>query len=120
VPSDCVAATARDAFERSLERRILERLDLPAVVADEVVVMVAACMRGLEPRDAVAEIDPLDESELVQALEDAIDARHPDPRRRGAQALVDFLSGHAAVLRSEKLDDGSTCSTAATAHGPET
>ena len=37
-----VAAPVGDPLDRGLERRILERLDLPAVVADEVVVVVAA------------------------------------------------------------------------------
>ncbi len=43
-----VAAAAGDALERDLERVVGERLDLAAVVADEMVVVVAVGVRGLE------------------------------------------------------------------------
>jgi hypothetical protein len=105
VRRDLVAAPAGDADDRRLERRILERLDLPAVVADEVVVMLAAGIGSLETRYAVAEIDPLDEAELVEAVERAVDAREPDARARGANAVVEVLRRDAAVLLSEELDD---------------
>jgi hypothetical protein len=58
---DCVPAAVGDALDRRFERRVLERLDLAAVVTDEVVMVVAAGMGRLEARDAVAEVDPLDE-----------------------------------------------------------
>ena len=102
---DDVAAPVRDALDCRLERRVLERLDLAAVVTHEVVVMVAADMCGLEPRDAVAEIDPLDEPELVKAVERAVDARDPDSPSACPHAVVDLLRGEAAVLFAEKLDD---------------
>jgi len=60
-----VPASVRDALDRCLECRVFERLDLSAVVADEMVVVLASRMRGLEARDAVAEVDALDESEPV-------------------------------------------------------
>ena len=59
---DVVAPPAGNALERLLERRVLERLDLPAVAADEMVVMVAARVHALEARDPVFEVDALDES----------------------------------------------------------
>ena len=41
---------------------VFERLDLPAVVADEVVMMIAAGVGRLEARDSVPEVDSLDEA----------------------------------------------------------
>ena len=55
-----VPATVGDPLDRRLERRVRERLDLAAVVAHEVVMMVAVRMGGLEPRHAVSEVDALD------------------------------------------------------------
>ena len=60
--------------------------------------MLAARVGGLEARDAVAEVDPLNEPELVEALERPVDACDPDPGACGADAVVDLLCGEAAVL----------------------
>ena len=109
MPPDGVAVPARDALERSLEGGVLEGLDLPAVVADEVVVMLAAGVSRLEARDAVAEIHALHEAQLVQALERSIDTRDPDARRPAAEVVVDLLRRDAAVLLSEELDHRATC-----------
>ena len=116
---DDVAAPVRDALDCRLERRVLERLDLAAVVTHEVVMMIAADVSGLEPRDAVAEIDPLDEPELVQAVERPVDARDPDPPAACPHAVVDLLGGEAAVLLAEKLDDEPPRTAAAPARGSE-
>ena len=78
--SHLVAASPGDAVQRHLERVVLERLDLAAVVADEVVVMVAAWIDPLEAGDRIAEVHPLHEPELVEALERAVDACDSDPR----------------------------------------
>ena len=56
VRSDDVAATVGDALDRRLERRVLERLDLAAVVAHEVMVVVAPGMSRLEACDSVPEL----------------------------------------------------------------
>jgi hypothetical protein len=117
VTPDGVAAPARDTLERSLEGGVLERLDLPTVVADEVVVMLTIGVSRLEARDAVAEVDPLHEPELVEALERAVDARDADARRPGAELVVDLLRGDAAVLPTEELDDRSAGAAASTGRG---
>jgi hypothetical protein len=78
VGSDRVPASVGDPLDRRLERRVFERLDLAAVVAYEVVVMLASRMRGLEACDAIAEIDALDEAEPVEPLERPIHARGAD------------------------------------------
>src|SRR5262245_40399995 len=84
-----VAASVRDALDRRLEAGVFERLDLPTVVADEVVVMIAPRVGRLEPRDAVAEVDPLHEPERVHAFERAVDARDPDAAPASARFVVD-------------------------------
>ena len=112
---DGVAATVGDPRDRGLEAGVLERLDLAAVVAHEVMVVVAAGVRGLEARDAVTEIDALHEPERVHTVERAVDARDPDASAPCTHGVVDLLGREAAVLLAEELDDQSSCAPAATA-----
>lgn len=84
MPADRVAPAAGNSLERRLEGRILERLDLPAVVADEMVVMLAVGVRRLEAGDAVAEVDPLHEAELVETFEGTVDACDANSSRPGS------------------------------------
>ena len=86
-----VPASVCDALDRGLEGRILERLDLPAVVAHEVVVMVATGVSRLESCDAIAEVYSLHEAELVHALECAIHARDPDASAPSTDTIVDLV-----------------------------
>lgn len=67
-----------DARQRALERRIFKSLDLAAAVADQVVV-VTIRPNGLVASCPGAEVDPLDDSFRGEQLEDAVDARNPDP-----------------------------------------
>ncbi len=117
VRGQLVAPPARDATERLLESAVLERLDLAAVAADEMVVMVAAWIDALEAGDRVAEVDPLHEPELVEAFERAVDACDTDPRSFRADAVMELLRGEAAVLATEKLDDDAPSAPAASAFG---
>lgn len=103
--SDDVAVPVGDARDRRLEGTVLERLDPAAVVADEVVVMVAAGMRGLEPRDTVTEVDALHEPELIEPFEGAVHACEPDPAAAAPHPLVNLLRGETALLPPEELDD---------------
>ena len=106
VRGDDVPAPVGDALDRRLERRVRERLHLPAVVADEVVVMLAfVVVRLLEAGDPVTEVDALDEPERGHPVERAVDARDPDARAAGAGLVVQFLRGQAALLLTEDLDD---------------
>ena len=102
-----VPEPARDLIEGQLESRIGERADLPAVGADDVVVMIPARPCRLEAGDSVAEIDPGHESLRGQELEDAIDARDPDRPPLHAEPVEDLLRCQAAVLAAEQLDDRS-------------
>jgi hypothetical protein len=74
VGRDRVPAPVPHALDRRFQRRILERLDLAAVVADEVMVVVAAGKRRLEAGAAVSEVDTLNEPEPVEPFERSIDA----------------------------------------------
>ena len=64
----------------ALEPLVGERLDLAAVVAHEVVMVLAAGKRGLVARDAVAEVDALHEAAARRAVERAVDAGDADLR----------------------------------------
>lgn len=110
-----VPAHVGDALDRRLERGVLERLDLPAVVADKVVMMVAAGVGRLEARDAVSEVDALDESQVGHAVERAVDARNPDSTAARADAIVELVRREAAVLLAEELDDDAASASASPA-----
>jgi zinc transport system substrate-binding protein len=105
VRGDGVAAAVRHALDRRLEDGVLERLDLAAVVAHEVVMVIATRVGGLEARDPVSEIDALDESERVHSVERTVDARDPDATAACTDGVVDLLRREAAVLLAEELDD---------------
>ena len=49
----------RDLGDGVLERQVVERFDLAAVVADDVVVVMLVATRRLVPEDAVADVDAL-------------------------------------------------------------
>ena len=55
----------RDGVDRVLEPIVAEGLDLSAVAADEVVMVIAARLRGLVAGAAGAEVEAVDEPELV-------------------------------------------------------
>ena len=77
-----------DLVDRTLEPLVRERLDLPAIVADEVVMMLAARLPCFETRAARAGVDPLDELVLDEQVEHAIDARHADGPAGLAQTVM--------------------------------
>ena len=114
---DFVPAPSGDSLQRLLQGRVLERLDLSAVAADEMVMMVPGRVRPLEPGHAVTEVDSLDEPELVEALEGPVDAREPDPGAAGPHAVADLVRGDATVLAIEELDHDAPGATAPSASG---
>ncbi len=101
---DVVAGLLLDRLDRALERCVVERLDLAAVVADDVVVMLVPGAHRLVARDPVAEIDSLEEAALDEAVDGAVDAREPDGRTACGQRLVDLLGPAAARLLVEVSD----------------
>ena len=68
------------------------------------VVVVPVIPGGLEAGDAVARFDALDEAELGEGVEGAVDARHADGAAGGRDPVVDLLRRAAAVLAPEVLD----------------
>ncbi len=121
VRGDDVPAPVGDTLDCRLERRVRERLDLPAVVADEVVVMLAfVVVRLLEAGDTVTEVDALDEPERGHPVERAVDARDPDARAASACVVVQLLRGQAAVLLAKDFDDHLPGASATAAHVAQT
>ena len=104
---DVVARLLLDRLDRALERRVVERLDLAAVVADEVMVVLVPGAHRLVAGDAVAEVDALEQALLDEAVDRAVDAREPDRRAARGERLVDLLRAAAALLLVEVLDHGS-------------
>ena len=95
----------RQRRDRLLEAVVGELRDAAAVVADNVVVVLAAGVRGLVARGAVAHVEAVHEAEAVEHLERAVDARDADACVVGPQLVGDLLGGGAAVLPRERVDD---------------
>src|SRR4051794_9064676 len=92
-----------ELVDRLLECGILERLDRAAAPADEMVVVLAAGVARLVARDTVAHLDAVDEPELVELLERAVDARQAD----GAiERVFDVARADGAVLAAERVEHG--------------
>jgi len=105
VRCDRVARPSLDSAERPFELVVRERLDLPAVGADEVVVMLTVRVQRLEARAAVADLDPLDIPLARELLERAVHARDPDAPATAPEPVEDLLRAEAAGLAAEELDD---------------
>ena len=87
-----------------LEPVVAEGLHLPAVAADEVVMVVAAGRRGLVLGAPRAELDSMDEAELAERLQSAVDAGDAHTCMLPPDEVVDLLRGETAGLRSERAD----------------
>lgn len=95
---------ARGLLERLLEAVIRERLNPAAVVADQVMVVLAARVGRLETGNPVAELDALHKAELDELLEGAVDARDTHTATLAADAVEDLLRRPAARLCAQVLD----------------
>src|SRR4051794_39465176 len=60
---------------RLLETVVLERDHSPALLADDVMVMVAAGVDALEARRVSLEVDPLNQAEVLELLQGPVDSR---------------------------------------------
>jgi hypothetical protein len=109
VRGDLVAASVFDGAEGRFEALVGERLDLPASVTDEVVMVVSLASSRFEACDAVTEVEPLQETGLGERVKDPIDAREAYRSSRSAQLIVDLLSAEAARLRLEEADHLASC-----------
>src|SRR5262249_37876925 len=102
---DGIAGRLLEPVDRPLEAAVLERLDLAAGVAHEMVMVVAAGMDRLVAGDAGAKVDPLHEALRGEEGEDAGHARdaHASPGR--PEPVEELLGGQAAGLLGERGDE---------------
>ena len=107
---DAKRRRARDVLDHDLEPVVAERLDLPAVAADEVVVVIAGGRRRLVLGAPATELELVHESQLGERVESAIDARNPDLRSPSPDLIVDLGRGETAVLRLQYFDHRGPCS----------
>jgi hypothetical protein len=91
-------------MDRALQVGVGERLDTAAVVADEVMVVLAARVHRLEAGAVTAELDPLHETVARQLFEGAVDGSDSDAAASRPQLVEDLLRAEAAVLSSQQLD----------------
>ena len=103
MPGDDVPARSLDPAQRTLQAGVGEGLDLPAVVTDEVVMMILRLLR-LVAGGARSELDPLYEAALGEQVEDAVDAGDSNPPALRAEGVEDLLGAQAAFLSAEELD----------------
>ncbi len=100
---DAVAQAASDPVEHLLQAAVGERLDLPAVVAHQVVMVLAARQQRLVAC-SVGELEALHELQADELVECAVDAGEPDPAVLGAQRIEDLVRAQAAILAREERD----------------
>jgi zinc transport system substrate-binding protein len=102
---DGVAEATGDTVDRTLEPGVTERLDLAAITADEMVMVIPVRSRRLVARNPVAGVDTLDQPQVRQCFQRAVDGGDPDRPACLPQLVVDVLRAQAAVLPAEQLDD---------------
>src|SRR5262249_14121412 len=107
VAGDRVAGLLLDLAQRRLELVVGERLDLAAVAADEVVMVLTVRMNRLEARRPGPDVDPVEEPVAAELLERAIDACDADATAAAAELVEDLLRRQAALLSAEQFDHGS-------------
>jgi len=119
VRRDLVAHAPGEAAEHALEPVVLEGIDASAVVADDVVVVLAARPQRLVASDASTNVEPMNESERDELIEDAVNARDSDRSSLGSQSVEDLLCGDTATLLPEELDDRPPRPPGSTARGSD-
>ncbi len=109
--------------DRPFEGGILERDELAALVADEVMVVVLAVGVGwLVSGDPVAEVESVHEVVRVQQLEDPVDAGSANgalATAATAQGVFDLDRAQCAALSRQEVDDSVARRTAVVPGAPE-
>jgi hypothetical protein len=99
VGTDLELGSLADPFDCPLQLRIGERHQAPATDADHVMVMAARVV-ALKGDNLAADIDPVNQFELLQLLEGAVDAGAADVR----QPAVNLQRRDRAALATKQLD----------------
>jgi hypothetical protein len=94
--------------DRPLEPRIVERDQPAALLAHEMMVMLAAGDDLLESGLPVAHLDPLDQPVLNQQLERPVDRGPSGGAARRTQCILDLDRAERARLGGEQLDHAVT------------
>lgn len=114
-----VIEAARQRADRALEPLVLECGDPPALVADDVmVVMLAAGQRGLVAGGLTTYVEPLEQMQPGERLEGPVDRRDADLTASGAQPVGDLPGADHAILASDQLEDRGARSARPVAGGP--
>ncbi|MDX6636021.1 MAG: hypothetical protein QOF06_2224 [Solirubrobacterales bacterium] len=93
---DLELGSRANSVDRPLQRRVLEGDETSAAHADHVV-MVLAGIVALEGDDLAADIDAVDEVEVLKLLEGAVNGCYAD----AGEAPVDLQPGDGAMLTLE-------------------
>jgi hypothetical protein len=107
VGGDLEVVSAAEARDRPLQSLVFEGDEAAAVVAEQVMVMLAAGLSGLVACDPRTEVEPVDEAQLLELLEGAVDAGAAGEAAAAAELALDLLRADCAGLASEALDHGS-------------
>lgn len=99
-----VRGLAAEPPDRALERLVLERRGGATVVAYEMVVMVAIRTDQLVPRRPAGDGDPLQEPQLGQQAERAVDARNAHALAAAPQSADELVCIHTPAAAAERLD----------------
>ncbi len=119
VPVDVRIQSRTELDDRALEHRIFKGDDIPAVRAEQVVMMLTARVGRLETGGSVAYIDALDEPQVQEYLEHPVDTRDSNGSAAVAQLVKDLLRRETAFLRCELLDHSSTGTSGSISGAPE-
>jgi hypothetical protein len=106
VRRDLEVASAPEPLDRALETAILERHESAAAVAQEVVVMPAAGVGWLVAGNPGAEVEAVDESELLELFQGPVDAGAANDVPPAAEFAFDLVGADCARSGPEALDHG--------------
>src|SRR5512132_279448 len=93
--------TLRELENRRLQLVVFERDDAAALLADDVMVVMAPWVDPLVASGVTADVNPLDQPQPVELIERSVDGRAADVR----QLPVDLERGQGAALVPEDLHD---------------
>lgn len=96
---DLEARLVADRLDRPLQGPVGERRDEPALLADQMVVVLVG-VEALVTRSVATDVDSLDQVELLELIERPVDARPAD-----GKPPIHLQRSQCALLGCEQLDD---------------